>query len=486
MKVIPSKKAYQWLSVHWKPTIGLIFIILVDSILAAFNYRGFVNYVIGSIITIVAFICAVYEKQSWDAKILLPTILALVTALGPALLTKGEYEIDRSKFGIQHPVQLEFANSQYNSGLKFLENGEFEKAIERFDKALEKHENSNHAGIDTIRIFYAKGMTYDYKGDPNRAIECYTDALGVFDTIEMNPQVEYEKGYVEFLLASTYCFNEEYEKADIELSKSIDALEKFGNTYLYDMSSIYLVKGDIQIGIFDKDMYVENLLNGQESDISQLLTAYLIYTRGIAEKGDITNEGIEAVGYYLASNYSQRSILDDESITMLKNPKWKLTRIDRTAALLFIARASSAWYIGEYEGAMKDLAAALHIYNEIEPSVYNEVDRVLSGIAAVMLLSRDTVDNDGYQECLDLTLEGLAYCLKWKRNSSSTVMAYYLVSFAYALNAEYDEAMIMLNNARSMSNELDIDLNEIFDLIQERYEEAKVTGHLNLSIIIAP
>jgi len=128
----------------------------------------------------------------------------------------------------------------YNSrGLSYYYKGDFDRAIEDFDKALEL--DPNYPGA-----YYSRGLSYYYKGDFDRAIEDFDKAL------ELDPN--YPGTYNSRGLS--YYYKGDFDRAIEDFDKALELDPNYPGTY-YNRGLSYYYKGDFDRAIEDLDKALE-------------------------------------------------------------------------------------------------------------------------------------------------------------------------------------------------------------------------------------
>jgi len=150
------------------------------------------------------------------------------------------------------------AQLAYDDGMEFLQEGDVESAIGKFQKAVSIDDQFAFAW-DNLGISYRKMKQYD------KAIEAYTKCLEIYD-----------KGRLPLLnIAITYNLNEQYEEA-------MEHYEKFIEFYSGDPEGYY------GLGL------IQYTQNQEEKGLDNLIHAYTIYT---AQNSPYRADAAKKIGY---------------------------------------------------------------------------------------------------------------------------------------------------------------------------------------------
>ena len=150
------------------------------------------------------------------------------------------------------------AQLAYDDGMEFLQEGDVESAIGKFQKAVSIDDQFAFAW-DNLGISYRKMKQYD------KAIEAYTKSLEIYD-----------KGRLPLLnIAITYNLNEQYEEA-------MEHYEKFIEIYSGDPEGYY------GLGL------IQYTRNQEEEGLDNLIHAYTIYT---AQNSPYRADAAKKIGY---------------------------------------------------------------------------------------------------------------------------------------------------------------------------------------------
>ena len=150
------------------------------------------------------------------------------------------------------------AQLAYDDGMEFLQEGDVESAVEKFQKAVSIDEKFAFAW-DNLGICHRKMKEYD------KAIEAYKKSLEI-----------YEQGRLPLLnIAITYTLNEQYEEA-------ISSYERFISIYSNDPEDYY--------GL-DLILYTQS---NEEEGLDNLIHAYTIYT---AQNSPYKADAAKKIGY---------------------------------------------------------------------------------------------------------------------------------------------------------------------------------------------
>lgn len=133
-KVISKIKSFfsnRWLYV----VVILILPAFVVLLLHLCGFTGIPNYILGLALTL-AVAYQSYKEKGKPLIIITRSIVVLAICLCPVLLLRNNNVISDSMYSAQHPGQIHVADTEYSAGLLFFNDGEFEKAISRFDAII--------------------------------------------------------------------------------------------------------------------------------------------------------------------------------------------------------------------------------------------------------------------------------------------------------------------------------------------------------------
>lgn len=383
---------------------------------------------------------------------------------------------------LQYPELIHVADTEFKAGISFFNDGDFKKAIDRFDAALANHNNSTHANKDTARIHYYKGLAYCYLYEHDKAIECYTDALGIIESLEKTPENEYEAGYVKYLRANAYINLRSFEKADRDLSEAVEALETLtalrnqsGFEILYDESATLLTYGNMQLTSRNSSEDFQKQLNSEKLDVTNAVFAYYVYSMGLYYKSNKQSEdGIEfaQTRRYEDDDLESSEVFHDYRFDSLLEEGWKISKTDWTTAELLMGRANACSIFGWYEEALIDLYAVIEIYGELGPSFFNDIYRLMvqagSTVLKIAILQNGKVDQEEAELFLQMMKRSQKYCLEWKPAGESIPLSYFFIGYAYCFCGKYEKAVKEFEQAKNHGFN-----TEIIDFIMKDVESGK-------------
>ncbi len=231
--------------------------------------------------------------------------------LGLAYNNKGDYEkaieyyqkaleIEESKLGRDHP---DTALSYINLGTAYSNEGDYGKAIENYQKALEITESKlgkDHP--DTAASYNNLGTAYLYKGDYNKAIEYHKKALEIRESRLGRDHPDTATTYND--LGRTYSYKGDYDKAIRYYQKALEITEsKLGKDHpdtaisYSNLGVAYNGKRDFEKAIeyYQKALEIAEPILGQ--DHPQTATSYNNLGLAYHNKGNYD----KAIVYYYKS-----------------------------------------------------------------------------------------------------------------------------------------------------------------------------------------
>jgi len=164
-----------------------------------------------------------------------PSLAATYNNLGVAYDDNGDYDeaieqyekaLDIYEIHPAYKAHPETATTYNNLGIAYRKKGEYDKAIELYKKALGIYENhpAYKAHPETAKTYNNLGAAYGAKGDYDEAIEQFEKALGIYENhpaYKAHPETA--KTYNN--LGVTYIRNKEYYDAIDWLQKALDIYE---------------------------------------------------------------------------------------------------------------------------------------------------------------------------------------------------------------------------------------------------------------------
>jgi tetratricopeptide (TPR) repeat protein len=271
---------------------------------------------------------------------------------GITFTEKGNFDKALEDYNKAIDLDPNFAQAYYNRGLQFQDKEDFDKAIQDYTKAISvdqkykeayynrgnafmKEGDSNKAiqdyskaiSIDTkyADAYYNRGSAYEGKGDIDKAVEDYSKA------INSNSKL------IDAYLARGNLFHArgESDKAIQDYTKAIFADPKFAKAY-YNRGSLYFNKGDIDKAIID---YTEAINLDQ-----QYTTAYYNRGRALASKG-IFDKALSDFSHAIA--------------------------IDSKVADFYFYRATVYFFKGDKKNALKDSKKAIELDSRYKSKIKN-------------------------------------------------------------------------------------------------------------------
>lgn len=396
------------------------------------------------------------------------------------------------------PIDLSYSDASYRAGQEFFDNGEFDKALDKFDEAAGRRERQSVADINLARIQYAMGVTYKYKGDYEAAIDNYTIAVGTLKSLEeaeksddIKDDIKYEMGYVHYLRGMAYIDSHQLEKGKIDLGACLDEVGYFrdeaGVEKWYDMSSVHNAFGELYFA----SAYSEC----SPYDTGEVLgytfqDAYDTYNLALILKGLDKASGAE--GEILTYEGSQIEEFDRLGIYPKPNEKgppdflelynwlmcgwYKLSDIDMETADILLNRAKVVGCMGYSEPAMYDCETALKVYEKIGPSVRSKVADVYFEISQIMLeqSARDGVLTDeAKKQFVKYMTAGVEYNEKWLGRGFDTARLYEGQGGAFLLDEQWDNAIEAFEKAKRIFADL-----ELSEEVQKEEEFIKMANEM--------
>jgi tetratricopeptide (TPR) repeat protein len=239
-------------------------------------------------------------------------------------------------------AKLILAFSYYNRGTAYIHKGEYDNAIEDYNKAIELKP-------DFAEAYNNRGNTYSDKGEYDNAIEDYNKA------IKLKPDfaVAYNNR------GNAYYYKGEYDNAIEDFNKAIELKPNYALAY-YTRGIVYAIINEYDNAIEDYNKAIELMPN----------YALAYNNRGMAyrNKGEYIN-AIEDLNKALelkpdfAEAYNNRGIVyaiinaDDNAIEDLN----KAIELKPDFAEAYNTRGMTYYYKGEYDNAIEDYNKALEL-----------------------------------------------------------------------------------------------------------------------------
>ena len=224
---------------------------------------------------------------------------------GNVYQSKGDYEHAIEAFNRAIELKPDYADAYYDRGVVYGKKSDYDRAIDDFNKAIDLNP-------DYADAYYNRGVLYYKQSDYDRAIEDFNKA------IDLNPDYAdayYNRGVV-------YGEKSDYDRAIDDFNKAIDLNPDYANAY-NNRGNAYSSKGDFDRAIRDFNKAID--LNPDYADV--------YYNRG----NDYRNKG----------DYD-RAIRDFNKAIALK-PDFAIAYFNRGIVWL---------YLGKQKKARADLTAA--------------------------------------------------------------------------------------------------------------------------------
>lgn len=345
-----------------------------------------------------------------------PHLFEKLNDSGIVFYQNGEYDRAIEEYEKSLFCKNDFGIAFYNIGLAFYYKGEYDDAISNFCKALENNDSS-------ANTFFYRGIAYHNKGNYKNAIPDYSE------TIKQEPvnfQAYYNRGL------AYYSLNEN-ENALNDFDKVIQLNPQHIEAYLY-RGHIYYRKEEYNLAIADYSKCTE--LN------DKYINAY--YNRGLA--------------WYKLNNYNKA--IDDYNKTIDINPEYSNA---------YHSRGLAWYYLAEYKKAIEDYSKAISIYPDYADAYFNralayyysgEYEKSISDNDWVILMQPDNADaylNRGlawnYKARYDKAISDYNEVLS--RKSDYEILAYINRGIAYYYQGQYNESIEDYTSALKLNDKTD-------------------------------
>ena len=194
------------------------------------------------------------ELQIRVAKIRIQVGLATPDEKYIEVIGGGSYGFYRTTEGLR-PGQLVYPIDFSNDGLAFLHLGEFQRALERFDEALNRAQDP----IQKAEVWNNKGVAFLQFGQYQKAIECFEESI-VLDSDDEIPILRQNKQIAEEYLAITTDADNLTAPTQIHFIQGQSI--PFEETLFYEFKEIKTADPVIRIEE-DSDKYAVGFLNRQ-------------------------------------------------------------------------------------------------------------------------------------------------------------------------------------------------------------------------------
>jgi tetratricopeptide (TPR) repeat protein len=305
----------------------------------------------------------------------------------------------------------QYSNRLVKSGKEYFENGEYDLALEDFNKAIKKNSSNYEA-------YLCRAKCYSFKGDNDAAISDCTTAI--------NLNVDNVEAYRE--RAEVYQKIEKYEEAIADVSKMIDLepnnvefYEKRLALYQYNTSSdrikdlllpetekiLSLDPGRIHIYLF-RAYYLSQHLGEHERAINE-------YSKAIS----IDPDNIEA--FYERGKTYFEMLNDTEKALSDFN---KITELDPSNTDAFWFRGTIYYTMKDYRRSLKEFNAASRIKSRLSNDEFEKWQKTVKAIGPSYL--RDSGLTDGQAKLIIRDFTGFTISYE---SFTSTAEVFELSSF---------------------------------------------------------
>jgi len=445
-------------------------------------------------------------KRFWKRNIAskLAVLLGVIANLVVILGFFGISTTDNKNLTIQAPVSLSYvlyenlpdltwSSALYGQGLEAYNRNEYDVALEKFDKALKEYENFSHADVDTAKIQYAIGIVYKRKGNLDRAIDWYSDAIG---TLESLPNVDTEEvcaelAYVHYLRGFLYLETYNLTRALIDCDECINLrlsivgeglsfisapLNLRGMIYtssFYGTHSPYLVHDriDLEVTWLDAMTCFETALQYNGARLKQYISDF-----------DPENEII--VDAYNDYGYSQVSEFLWGDISHVKQKAhYVIQRWDAETAYILTNRARLLFMRGTLDSindAIENCNAALHIYDDLPIDKRDGIQETYWLLAQAKLMKCAIEDSKLSEDvigiCVQIMSDSLLYTKEWYGESYETAIAHENMGFVLMFSSRYDEAAENFKEAQRLFNKQSLredaeKQNDYLDIVKKCAED---------------
>lgn len=412
-------------------------------------------------------------------------------------------------------IDLSYSNSLYYQGQEFVNQANYEEAAEYFEKALAEHEDKHYSKRDTARIKYALGITYRYLYKSQDAIDNYTEAIGILESIndtgnngkggaenraDEEQLLQYEIGYVHYLRGIVYLDIEDYDRA-VEDCRNCDVavmlIEKNpGWEEWYSVAAVLNFSGRICFAVayersspFPSDKEIDHNATGYnftfEDAFDEYNSALMWKNPKVVSEEDHEDHEIVVRGYQLGVNIENRSGQQEAE-------RWKITEFDAETATILTNRAVVELKWEMFDETIEDLEAARSIYQSLPvKDQYNICDLywylAMAKFQKAMLGKESgSWDHDNLNEYYELMSQSLKSNLKWRgEQNPKTAVAYENVAYALLFKKEYDNAKKHFAKAKDIFSicgmeEDVVKEEECISLVEQIREEDEQGGYWTL------
>ena len=328
-----------------------------------------------------------------------------------------------------HVIDLDYSNAKYEEGQELFKQAKYSEALECFQKAIEYHENNNHADDDTAKIQSAIGLTNKCLGKYEESIKSYTRAIGIQKSIKGG---EYVLGYYYYLRAVVFSENHQLQKAENDLEESTELLKanesKNDQEQLYSETAINELKGVIQL----QSAYSEH----SGFDVGEVL------------------------GYTFKDSYNSfcRALENQDED-------------NKEVAEILINRATVLLCLQQYSQSIQDSEKALDIYSRHHNEPTDHVRDAYFLLATAkqyqyyMTPGNNETNNEINNEYYSLMNEALKWSIEWTGESFGTAKSYECLGMAAMIKGDYDDALELFKSAKSIHEKNGSDLGSVNEFI---------------------
>ena len=409
--------------------------------------------------------------------IIIPLVVAIISeAILPQdskEMLKQADDINAIRQIVENQPQYDFpivkpnnANSYYYQGINFYNEGKYEIAIDKFEKAIDDQTKAQKLDeLDSARCYYAIGNAHYYLMDYNNAITHYGNALGILELLKLNEDettissdeivfsdVSKEISYVYYLRSNSYLKIKDHDRAFDDFNK-IGMDVYFGQNEFVSQSEQTNLKGDL-LHSYAYQCEDEERVHYFREAFKEYNTAFnrsLMYSK---EKGykDLTEqeanarleEGAPIVNLYLIDPGTVLALkLEDGTTIQFDGKPIEILGREKDIAITLTNRSKMYLIFGLEEEAIKDSNAALTIYRDLS---LNENQNIYDTYWNLMLayLMKDDLESSKIYMQIAVDKQKNWYGAE----SIQTAIAYEIMGSVYLADNDFDLATDCFTEAK--------------------------------------